>query len=133
MIEYYLAIKHVHIAAVLASVLLFSLRGAAMLAGSPLANAAPVRWLSYGIDTTVLTAALMLLAVLHLNPVTTPWLALKLVLLVLYIVLGVLALRRGRTRAQRAGWLFAALAVFAWMYGVARMHHPLGFALLLGW
>jgi len=132
MIEYYLPIKHVHIAAVLASVLLFSLRGVAMLAGSSLANAAPVRWLSYGIDTTLLTAALMLLAVLHLNPVTTPWLALKLVLLVVYIVLGVMALRRGRTRVRRALWLLAALAVFGYMYGEARMHHPLGFLLLVG-
>lgn len=132
MIEYYLPIKHVHIAAVLASVLLFSLRGAAMLAGSRLANAAPVRWLSYGIDTTLLTAALMLLAVLHLNPFTTPWLALKLMLLVLYIVLGVLALRRGRTRGQRALWLLAALGVFAWMYGVARTRHPFGYLAMLG-
>ncbi len=132
MIEYYLPIKHVHIAAVLASVLLFSLRGAAMLAGSPLANAAPLRWLSYGIDTTLLTAALMLLAMLHLNPFTTPWLALKLILLVLYIVLGALALRHGRTRGQRALWLLAALLVFAWMYGVARMHHPFGYLAMLG-
>ncbi len=131
MIEYYLPIKHVHIAAVLASVLLFSLRGVAMLAGSPLANAAPVRWLSYGIDTTLLTAALMLLAVLHINPFTTPWLALKLMLLVLYIVLGVLALRGGRSRGQRALWLLAALGVFAWMYGVARTRHPFGYLAML--
>ena len=132
MIEYYLAIKHLHIGAVLASVTLFSLRGVAMLAGSRLAGATPVRWLSYGIDTTLLIAALMLLAVLHLNPFTTPWLAMKLALLLAYIVLGSLALRRGRTRARRALWLLAALAVFTFMYGVARMHHPAGWLLLLG-
>lgn len=129
MMEYYLAIKHLHIGAVLASVTVFSLRGMAMLAGSPLALARPVRWLSHGIDTVLLLAALMLLAMLHLNPFTTPWLAMKLVLLLAYIGLGTLALRRGRTRARRALWLLAALAVFAFMYGVARRHHPAGWLL----
>lgn len=131
MSEHYLLIKQVHVLAVIASVSLFSLRGMAMLAGSRLVAAAPLRWLSYGIDTVLLAAALALLAVLRLNPFTTPWLATKLVLLLAYIVLGSLALKRGRTRARRGLWLLAALAVFTFLYGVARMHHPAGWLLLL--
>lgn len=127
MIEYYLQIKHAHIGLALASGGLFALRGAAALAGMRWPLAAPVRYLSYTIDTALLTAALMLLAVLQLNPFTTGWLVVKLLLLVAYIMLGVLALKRARTRTGRALCLAAALAVFGFMYSVARAHHPLGF------
>ena len=129
MIEFYLPIKHAHIGLVLASGGLFALRGAAVLLGQRWANAAPLRWLSYTIDTLLLTAALMLLVMLKLNPFTTDWLATKLVLLVAYVVLGVFALRRARS--WRALWYVAALACFGFMYSVARAHHPLG--LFAGW
>ncbi|MBP6798292.1 MAG: SirB2 family protein, partial [Luteimonas sp.] len=60
------------------------------------------------------------------------WLAMKLALLVVYVVLGVFALRRGRTRRARALCYVAALLVFAQMYFIARTHHPLGVFYLLG-
>ena len=50
----------------------------------------------------------------------------KLTLLVLYIVLGSLALKRGRSGRMRALCFAAALAVFAGMVGIARTHQPLG-------
>lgn len=127
MIEYYLQIKHAHIGLVLASGGLFALRGTAALAGMRWPLAVPVRYLSYTIDTALLTAALMLLVALRLNPFATGWLGVKLLLLVAYVVLGVLALKRARTRAGRALCLAAALAAFGFMYSVARAHHPLGF------
>jgi uncharacterized membrane protein SirB2 len=126
MIEFYLQIKSVHVAMVIASGLLFALRGAAVLAGARWAMAAPLRYLSYTIDTSLLTAALMLLTALKLNPFTVPWLAVKLGLLVVYVVLGSLALKRARSRRSRAAFYVAALATFGFMYFVARAHHPLG-------
>ena len=126
MIVFYLQIKAVHIAAVLASGGLFALRGAGVLAGQRWAMAAPLRYLSYGIDTVLLTAALMLLTALKLNPFAVPWLSVKLCLLLAYIVLGTLALRRARTPRGRTICYAAALACFAFMYFVARAHHPLG-------
>jgi uncharacterized membrane protein SirB2 len=126
MIEFYLQIKSVHVAMVIASGLLFALRGAAVLAGARWAMAAPLRYLSYTIDTTLLTAALMLLTALKLNPFAVPWLSVKLALLVAYVVLGSLALKRARSRRARAGFFLAALATYAFMYFVARAHHPLG-------
>lgn len=126
MIEFYLQIKSVHVAMVIASGLLFALRGAAVLAGARWAMAAPLRYLSYAIDTTLLTAALMLLTALKLNPFVVPWLAVKLTLLVVYVVLGSLALKRARSRRARAAYYVAALATFGFMYFVARAHHPLG-------
>lgn len=126
MIEFYLQIKSVHVAMVIASGGLFALRGAAVLAGARWAMAAPLRYLSYTIDTTLLTAALMLLTALKLNPFVVPWLAVKLTLLVVYVVLGSLALKRARSRRGRAVFYVAALATFGFMYFVARAHHPLG-------
>lgn len=126
MIEFYPQIKAAHIGLVLLSGSLFALRGLLLLAGQRWAGAAALRYTSYSIDSALLTAALMLLVVLKLNPFTTPWLATKLVLLVLYIVLGVLALREQRPQRQRWACYAAALAVFGFMYTVARAHHPLG-------
>ena len=74
----------------------------------------------------LLAAALMLLVILKLNPFAVPWLAVKLVLLVAYVVLGVMALKRARTRMAKCGFYVAALACFGAMYSVARAHHPLG-------
>jgi uncharacterized membrane protein SirB2 len=129
--EYYLQIKLVHIFLALGSGALFAVRGLGVLAGLRLAMAAPVRYLSYGIDTALVTAALMLLAVLHLNPLSTPWLAVKLSLLAAYIVFGSLALKRARSRKDKARFYLLALACFGFMYSVARSHHPLGF--INGW
>jgi uncharacterized membrane protein SirB2 len=126
MIVFYLQIKAVHIAAVLASGGLFALRGAAVLAGQRWAMAAPLRYLSYSIDTVLLTAALMLLTALKLNPFAVPWLSVKLSLLLCYVVLGTLALKRARSPRGRALCYVAALGCFAFMYFVARAHHPLG-------
>ncbi|HEX5693561.1 MAG TPA: SirB2 family protein [Arenimonas sp.] len=126
MIEFYVQIKMVHVAAVLASGGLFAVRGALVLAGVKWAMAAPLRYLSYTIDTVLLTAALMLLTALKLNPFVVPWLSVKLALLVVYVVLGSLALKRARSRRSRALFYAAALATFGFMYFVARAHHPLG-------
>lgn len=126
MLVFYLQIKAVHIAAVLASGGLFALRGAGVLAGGRWAMAAPLRWISYTIDTVLLTAALMLLTALKLNPFAVPWLSVKLALLLAYVALGSLALKRARTRGQQALAYAAALACFGFMVSVARAHHPLG-------
>lgn len=123
---YYLQIKWVHIWAVILSGGLFALRGVLMLARSRWTNHPALRYLSYAIDTTLLTAALMLVTILHQYPFVQAWLTVKVVLLVVYIVLGTLALKRGRTRAMQVGAYFAALAVYLFIVGVARTHHPLG-------
>ncbi len=112
---------------------LFTLRGLLVQAGrDALANHVGVRWLSYGIDTALLTAALMLLTMLHLSPLRTPWLALKILLLLGYIVAGSFALRRAPTRRARQLCFAAALACYLLMIGIARAHDPRGWLQLLG-
>lgn len=131
MIEFYPQIKAVHIAAVFASVGLFAVRGGALLAGMAWPRRDPARWLSWSIDSVLLTAALMLVAVLPGAMFGNHWLTAKLGLLVLYVALGHRALGAAMPASRRTAWLLAALACFAAMYLVARAHHPLGPWLLL--
>ncbi|MBP1475920.1 SirB2 family protein [Frateuria sp. MAH-13] len=132
MFEFYPQIKAVHITCVLLSGALFALRGLLVQVGyAGAAQWAPLRYLSYTIDTTLLTAALMLLTVLPGAYFANGWLTVKLVLVVAYVVLGSLALKRARTPAARRIFLAAALAAYVFILGIARMHHPLGW--LHGW
>lgn len=126
MIEFYPQIKMLHIASIMASGTLFSLRGLLMLFKAKIGNNIAVRVLSWTIDSTLLMTALMLITMLHQYPFVQAWLTVKVVFLVVYIVLGVFALRRGRSLRARALYFVAALAVFGFIYSVARAHHPLG-------
>jgi uncharacterized membrane protein SirB2 len=126
MAEYYLGLRHAHIGLALLSVTIFILRGGLMLAGSPARHAPWLRYSSMLVDTLLLTAALMLTSIIHQYPFATGWLTMKVALLVVYVVLGSVALRRGRTRAVRAIAFAAALLTVGFMFTVARAHHPWG-------
>ncbi|MES2859527.1 MAG: SirB2 family protein [Pseudomonadota bacterium] len=126
MIEFYPQIKLFHIALALFSGALFALRGGFALAGARWPQALAVKWLSYSIDTALLTAALMLLTILPWALFANGWLLVKVGLIVVYIVLGILAMRPHRRTRARALYYTAALLAFAAIYGIARAHHPLG-------
>ncbi len=126
--EFYLQIRWVHIGSVIASGLLFAFRGAALnLFGAAWTRAMPLRLLSWTIDTTLLTAALMLMTVVEQYPFRDHWLTVKVLLLVVYIGLGAVALNPSRPRKMRLGFFAAAVLVFLYIVTVARAHHPLGF------
>ena len=127
MIEFYPEIRLAHLLAVAASGALFFVRGLARVAGAGWPRAAPLRYLSYTIDSVLLTAALMLVTILRQYPFAQAWLTVKVLLLVVYVVLGFLAFWKARTRAARATLWVAALAVYAFIVSVARAHHPFGF------
>jgi uncharacterized membrane protein SirB2 len=127
MIAFYPQIKWLHVACVLASFALFALRGSLVLAGHERFARHPLpRLASYAIDTTLLSAALMLVAILPGALFANHWLSVKLVLLVAYIVCGSLALGRARTRRARTLWFATAVLVFGAMFAIARSHDPLG-------
>ncbi|HEX7112745.1 MAG TPA: SirB2 family protein [Mizugakiibacter sp.] len=110
LVYFYPQIKLLHIWCVALSGTLFLFRGSLRMAGIGFANHPALRYLSYLIDTTLLTAAL---------------------LLVVYVVLGTLALKRGRTPRARAVAFASALAVYAFIISVAIAHDARGvFALL---
>ncbi|MBE0531869.1 MAG: SirB2 family protein [Rhodospirillales bacterium] len=126
MIEFYPEIRLVHIWAVSMSGTLFALRGLALFAGAGWPKAMPVRLLAYTIDTTLLTAALMLMTLVGQYPFVDGWLTVKVLLLVLYIGLGTMAFRQGRTMTARIGFFAASLTVYGFIISVALARHPLG-------
>lgn len=128
---WYLQILYTHITCVVLSGSLFFVRGVLMLAGWSLANHRWIKRLSYVIDITLLAAAITLTLIIHQYPFVQAWLTVKVLLLVVYIVLGVFALRRGRTRAIRGGFFAAAVAVFLFIVSVAVTHQPAGALLWL--
>jgi len=126
MLYYYADIKWIHVAAVIATGLLFLARGAGMWIGSPIGMSAPVRYLSYTIDTVLLTAALMLAVATRQFPFEQPWLTVKVILVFVYIALGSMALKRGRTPSTRQIYFMAAIATYVLIVSVALTREPLG-------
>jgi uncharacterized membrane protein SirB2 len=127
MAEYYLQLRAAHIGLALLSVAIFIVRGGLVLTDSPARDTPWLKYPSYCIDTLLLTAALMLTTVIREYPFMTGWLTSKVVLLVVYVLLGSIALKRGRTRSVRAVAFVAALLTVGFLFTVARAHHPLGF------
>jgi uncharacterized membrane protein SirB2 len=125
-IELYPQIKLIHIAAVALSGGLFALRGLLLNFGHDWVMARPIRTLSYTIDTVLLAAAVLLMMIIQQYPLVDAWLTTKFLLLITYVVLGVFAFWKARTRMARlCSWL-AALAVFGFIVSVARSRDPLG-------
>lgn len=131
MATWYLQILWTHVGCVIASGSLFFTRGCMVLAGIPLANNRTVRIVSVVIDMLLVAAAIALTMIIHQYPFVQAWLTTKVLLLILYIVLGAFALRRGRTRTVRATCFGAAILVFLFIVSVAVAHNPLG--IFAGW
>ena len=122
----YASLKLVHQGAVALSFAGFFARGLGVLLGATWVRGRTARSLPHGVDSVLLLSALALAWQLRLDPLATPWLLAKIVGLVAYIALGVLALRTGRSRGQRAAAWLAALAVFGYIVSVAVTKHPAG-------
>jgi uncharacterized membrane protein SirB2 len=120
----YMALKHLHMTFAGLSIGLFVLRGIWMFADSPRLNAKLFRILPHVVDTVLLASAVGLMFVIHQYPFAQGWLTAKLLGLVLYIVLGTIALKRGSTKTIRGIAFFAAVAVFVWIFMTARMRMP---------
>lgn len=125
--EYYPTLKLAHVTLAATSVSVFAVRGAAVLAGQRWPMSRPLRVASVVVDTLLLSAGGGLWSLLALNPMRDAWLGTKLLLLLAYIGLGTMALKRSRTPWGRAAAYAAALAVAAAMASIALAHHPLGF------
>lgn len=125
MLPDYATIKHIHMTAAALSIALFMLRGVWMLWSPERLRVPWVRVVPHVIDTTLLAAALLLAWQLG-AAAARGWLIAKVIGLLVYIVLGTIALKRGRTRRIRAVAFVGAIAVFAWIVMVAVTKSPLG-------
>jgi len=121
----YIALKHLHVTFVALSGLLFLVRGIWMLRDSPRLQQRWARIVPHIVDTLLLASAIGLAVVSHQYPGQMPWLTAKVVGLVAYIVLGTIALKRGRTQGVRSAAFMGALACFVYIVAVAVTKNPL--------
>ena len=120
----FFVLKSIHLTTVGLTLFLFILRSAWAFQGSPLLRHSVIRWLPHANDTVLLGSALGTAATLGQYPFVDDWLTAKLLAVLLYIVLGHITLWRSRDNRQRAAWMAASLAVFAYILLVARCHDP---------
>ncbi len=115
-------LKTIHITCVAASYTLFFLRGIWLMRGSAIMHQRWVKVAPHSVDSVLLASAIALALQLGYSPFNNPWLAAKIVALLGYIGLGMLAFRFGRTpRIRLAAW-FSAQAVFFYIVAVAVTH-----------
>ncbi|MBB3190363.1 putative membrane protein SirB2 [Halomonas cerina] len=125
MLEHYVLIKQLHVSAATLSILFFMLRAWWSVREAPILQRRWVKVVPHLVDTVLLGLGVWLMVGLSLWPQQQPWLAAKLLALVAYVVLGTLAIKRGRTPVVRGAAGLAAVAVFAYMIGAAVRHSPL--------
>ena len=119
MLTTYVLLKYLHVGCVVLSGGGVVLRGAWMMQGSPMLARRWVRVLPHVVDTVLLASAIALAAMIGQYPLVHGWLTTKVFGLVAYIILGTIALKRGRTRAVRITAFCGALLVFAYIVAVA--------------
>ncbi len=115
----YLTLKSIHVACVAASYALFVVRGVWMIQESPQLAQRWVRIVPHVIDTILLATAIALAVMMRQYPLANAWLTAKVIGLVVYIGLGMVALKRGRTKRMRIAAWIAAQAVFFYIVAVA--------------
>ena len=125
---YFAELKLLHLACAGLSLALFLLRGGWMLMESPRLQDRWVRVVPHVVDTAFLASGIGLVVMLRQYPFVHGWLTAKVFGLIAYVILGSVALKRGRTRGIRAGALVLAVAVFIYILGVARMKNPASWA-----
>ncbi len=118
MIEHYLILKHLHITAAYASLAFFVLRAFWSVRGVALLQARWVKIVPHLMDTLLLTLGVILAVILNFWPLPL-WLSAKITALVIYILLGTVAIKRGKTPKIRATAAVAAVLVFAYIIGAA--------------
>lgn len=116
----YTLIKLTHMSCAALSFGLFFLRGVWLLRAPRRLRQAWVRVLPHVVDTALLLSALALAVRSRQYPGVEAWLTAKVAALLVYIALGSIAFRFGRSKSARmAAWL-GALGVFLYIVAVAR-------------
>lgn len=122
----YPALRWTHMLLVGLSLTLFLTRGLGALWQQDWVLRRGIRLTSVTIDTLLLSAGASLWALMQHNPLHEAWLATKLVLLVVYVMLGSFALKRARSQGARLACLLTAMLCAAVMIMIARTRDPLG-------
>lgn len=115
----YSTLRIIHVGAALLTISGFLLRGYWMMHDTTKLQQRWVRFLPHIVDTVFLLAGVGLIATLHLQVTQNGWLLMKIAALLAYIVLGTIALKRGRSRKIRVAAFTLAVLTFIYIAGVA--------------
>lgn len=115
----YALLKLIHVACAALSYAGFFVRGVWMVRDSAMLERRWVKILPHLNDTLLLASAIALAAMSRQYPVAQGWLTAKVLALVLYIALGMAALRAGRPKPLRITAWVAAQGVFLYIVWVA--------------
>jgi uncharacterized membrane protein SirB2 len=133
----YATLKLIHVSAVVLSLSGFTARGVGALRRASWVRHRLARTIPHLVDTILLLSALGMLWVVRLTPWALPWLRAKIIGLVVYVALGVLALRPSITArmprpmpSRLIAWI-SAILVFGYIVSVAVTKNPLGAILWL--
>jgi len=125
-LDFYPLLKTTHVTCAALSIVLFALRGGWMLLDSAHLQQRWVRVLPHLIDSVLLASALALSAAIAQYPGVDEWLTAKVVLLIVYIMLGMVALKWGRGKGIKAAAWVLAMLVFAAIVLIALRKPMLG-------
>jgi uncharacterized membrane protein SirB2 len=115
----YETLKLIHVGTAILTISGFILRAYWMFSGSSKLQLKAVKILPHIVDTVFLLSGIALIVTLNLAVLSQDWLLMKFVALVAYVVLGAIALGRGKTMQSRTTAFVLALATFAYIAGVA--------------
>ncbi|MEH6580602.1 MAG: SirB2 family protein [Halioglobus sp.] len=119
-------LKAVHMICAFLSLGGFALRGYWMAVDKPIMSHRVVKTLPHVLDTLLLSSALGMLYIWQLSPFETTWITAKILALLVYIALGMVAMRFGKTKKIRiAAWL-AAMVTVIYIVSVAFTKSPWG-------
>jgi len=120
----YLFLKNIHALLALLTISGFVFRGYWMLTNSDKLQQRMTRVAPHILDTVFLASGIAMLVLLSLNPLSQSWLLAKFAGLIVYILLGTVAIRRGSTQQGRVLAFVGALSAFAYVVGVALSKSP---------
>lgn len=124
-------LKAIHVGTVLISISLFTLRCFWVNTGSGMIGRRWVRIVPHVNDTVLLTSAIVLAASYGQYPFVHGWLTAKVLALLLYIALGMVALKYGKTLSVRMIACVLAYLVFFYIVSVAITRHPMGAIMMI--
>ena len=116
----YMSLKHIHLLSIALSVFLLTLRYILMMMNSSVLHKKWLKITPHIVDTVLLASGIALIFITGFIPFTpaAPWLTEKITCVLVYIALGFIALKLGKTKLIRSIAFFGALG---WLYWAAHL------------
>lgn len=120
-------VKYIHVSSVILTLTFFFIRGIWMILESEKNKQRWVKLLAPVIDSVLLVSAITLAIKTQQYPIEQHWLTAKIIAMIIYIALGMIALNYGRTKNIRITAWLAALCCFGYIVSVAISRNPVIF------